>query len=52
MDIPGFNAETSIGPATKSYRTRKGHGTLDLTGVSPQQDELDVLEDEIEDEVN
>jgi hypothetical protein len=58
MRLPGFNAESALGPARYHYRGRAIHGA-GAEPLAPQQyldeDELDTeeeLEEELDDEID
>jgi len=50
MRLPGFNAESALGPARYHYRGRVSHGA-DGAPLAPQQYLNEVVMDEVEEEL-
>jgi len=42
MALPGFTAETSVGPATQQYRATNQYGLAAVEHLVPQAGEVDV----------
>jgi hypothetical protein len=45
MVLPGFTAESSLGPTVQTYRVTNHYGVLGMDQVAPEQELLDETED-------
>lgn len=55
MSIPGFNAESTLGPSFRKYRSQKMYGSFRSDSLSLQQydmEEIDDLDDLDDDEMD
>jgi hypothetical protein len=45
MELPGFTAESSLGPTVQTYRVTNHYGVLAMDHVAPEQEMIDETED-------
>lgn len=51
MSIPGFNAESTLGPSLRKYRSQKIYGSFRGDSLSLQQYDVEEIED-LDDEID